>query len=193
MRSTEAKLLNGSKAALAAAWTVLQADRLCKGDLVFHLNANQTLTRQLELRDLLWLGKPMLVYRSHAALLAADPSAAKDAAARAAGTAHALGDAPPAELDFRIQHLRVYPRELHARARRHVEAAHGGADLAAYLRAAAAAPGSAGRKLDPHDVLGTFAIRHAPEMVSLVPTDASERKALLLPPPLFRPPLLPLL
>jgi hypothetical protein len=183
---------------LRRARTVLHGDEYCSGDLVLHIGSHQTLKRSLELRDLLWLNRPIVVHRRNGAPaagapppapVALDPQYADGPAEHwAAGTAHVLGAPAAAEHDFRSHHLRVYPRALYARARARVEATHG-VGVTEFLSAAAAGgAGEAARRVSGHNVLGAYALLFAPELVSAVPAEPEAQRALTLPPPVLRPP-----
>ena len=155
-------------------WVWLHADAYCKGDLVLHLSSREVLNRLLELRDLLWLSKPMVIHRAYR----------EDEAAWAAGAGLLLGAPEAAVRCFRTEHLHVYPRGLYRVLRERAEAAHGGARFKDVLAAAA----SNGTQASARDLLGNCALLYAGELASSVPVEAEARRALRLPPPVLRPP-----
>jgi hypothetical protein len=167
-------------------WSKMHADHHCRGALLLHLDSHNTINAELQLRDLLWLGKPIVVHQRVDTL---PPGPARDEARlRARVAAWVLDDPAAADSDFDPPlGLRVFPRGLYARARAHVEAVHG-SPVADVLRARAARAAAESRLLSAAGVLGAFAGRQAAGEVSLAPVDADERRRIALPPPTLRPP-----
>ena len=157
-------------------WVGFHADTYCKGDIILHLSSDEVFNRLLELRDLLWLGRPMMVHRRY--------SGDGDDAEWAAGTGHFLGVPAATARDFRTPHLHVYPRGLYAGVRRRVEIANGDTPFAKVLEAAERNR----TRVSVRNVLGTYGLRFAPELVSPVPMDAADRRRMRLPTPVLIPP-----
>jgi hypothetical protein len=70
-------------------YSKLYADRYCAGDHVFHLDSDMVLHKELLLRDILWAGRPLLVYQRYTSLN--DPPPAPPKIKWRVGTSTALG------------------------------------------------------------------------------------------------------
>jgi hypothetical protein len=140
-------------------WWGLHADSFCRGDLILHLDSGTVLWRLLQLRDFLWLGRPLLSYRRPDELPAlAGLAATEDGAEFEFGTVTGA--------------LQVFPRSLYPRARAHAAARHGG-NVTRFVRDTAGASEAAG---DGTALLAAYAWRHASDDFSLAPGDGDEQR-----------------
>ena len=156
-------------------WVGLHADVYCAGDLILHLRSIEVLNRLLEVRDMLWLGRPMAVHRAPAG----------EDLQRAAATAWLLGAPAAAARSFRTEHLHVYPRELYPVLRGRVAEARGGG--ARFQDVLAEAAGN-GTLPGTRNMLGNCGLLFAPGLISSVPLEGDSRREQRLPPPVVRPP-----
>jgi hypothetical protein len=140
------------------AWWALHADSFCRGDLILHLDSGAVLWRLLQLRDFLWLGRPLLSYRRpqpDQLPALAEPVTAEDGAEFEFGTVTGA--------------LQVFPRSLYPRARAHAAARHGG-NVTRFVRDSHGALG------DGTALLAAYSWRHASDDFALAPGDGDEQR-----------------
>lgn len=152
--------------------TKLRADVYCEGDFILHLDSDMIISRPVLRKDLLWLGRPMLLFTSYREL-------SESQSAWQQGTSYALGR--HVSFEFSRSAVHVYPRSIYARARAFLESKHQ-TDLVSFL--ATRRGKNMGTLADPHDAaklfsdfnfLGAFLYYHAREEMAFVPTSPTMR------------------
>jgi hypothetical protein len=168
-------------------WSKIHADTYCRGDMILHLDSDVVFRRFLRMRDIMWLGRPILVYQRYDTLNSHRVSPLN----WGKGISKALGS--PVEHEFSRSTLHIYPRSLYPHARRHIEKVHG-VNITTFLQGKEGVhspDADASRLFSDFNYLGAYAWKFAQEDFSFIPMDLFERRELKqrLPPPLIPLPL----
>jgi hypothetical protein len=97
-------------------YTKLMADEYCAGDYILHLDSDTVISRPVLRKDLIWRGRPSILYAPYETL----PDTAR---AWKEGTSAAM--AIPVEHDFSRSATHMYHRSTYPRARKYLEDVHG--------------------------------------------------------------------
>jgi hypothetical protein len=166
--------------ALQQKFTKLHADLYCSGDYIMHVDSDVVFHREVLLRDIFWLGKPILLYQRYSTIATSQHTHTR----WQRGTSLAMGR--QIDHEYSRSSLHVYPRELYPQARAWLETVHRQSFVRFLSNDQLVRNMSHPDKdliFSDFNFLGAYAHYERPQSFSLAPIDSDERERLPFPPP----------